>query len=168
MESFLFRFHLSINYGSVLYICLMRILMIFILSVVIFHGPLNAQTLMGDSTPTDSGSIIEHIPLELRELDKKYCEHLEKYPKYPGYRIVILSESGANSQNKAKAALFKFEKDFPDIPIYIGWVSPNFQVLAGDFRTKLEAEKALLGIREKYPYAFIKKDKINPPELSGR
>ena len=33
--------------------------------------------------------------------------------------------------------------------------TPNYKIWVGDFRTKIEADRALIAIKKKYPNAFI-------------
>ena len=77
-----------------------------------------------------------------------------------GYRIEIFSSSGANSKLKARNYRIQFIDKYDSIPAYVVWEYPNFEVRTGDFRTKLEAEKALALIVNEFPFAFITKDKI--------
>jgi hypothetical protein len=100
-------------------------------------------------------------------LDKKLAEADEKNPKIDGFTILIFSGSGANSRNSAKARQNEFSNDFPDYPTHLSWKNPSYEVCVGDFRTKLEAEKALQEIRVKYPSAFVRADKIELPLLEG-
>lgn len=43
--------------------------------------------------------------------------------------------------------------------------TPNFKVRVGDFRTKVEATKFLLELKQDFPEAFIVEDKIKLPEI---
>lgn len=83
----------------------------------------------------------------------------------PGYRIQIFFDSGINSGDRARSAKDEFELLYPDIPGYVTWKAPNFRVRVGDFRTRLEAEKALRDISKEYPNAWVIKDEINYPPL---
>jgi hypothetical protein len=83
----------------------------------------------------------------------------------PGYRIQIFFDSGTNSGERARKAKEEFELLFPDIPGYITWKTPNYRVRVGDFRTRLEADRALVDIEEEYPNAWVIKDEINYPPL---
>lgn len=84
----------------------------------------------------------------------------------PGYRIQIFFDSGLNSSDRARQARDEFMLLFPDIPAYISWKAPNYRVRAGDFRTKLEAEKLLQLIMIDYPTAWVTKDEINFPVIN--
>ena len=101
----------------------------------------------------------------LNTLLEKYHHNNSQASRLEGYRIQILSVSGANSKSKARMEQLKFSQNYPNVPNYLKYQTPNFQVRIGDFRTKLEAEKQLEKIKDSYPYAFIKKDVIELPAI---
>jgi hypothetical protein len=84
----------------------------------------------------------------------------------PGYRIQIFFDSGINSSDRARQARDDFQSRFPDIQAYVSWKAPNYRVRVGDFRTRLEAEKALQTIIIDYPNAWVIKDEINFPAIN--
>jgi hypothetical protein len=51
-----------------------------------------------------------------------------------------------------------------DIRTYISYTEPDYKVRAGDFRTRLEAEKLMQELRGKFTSLFIIPGKINPPK----
>ena len=80
--------------------------------------------------------------------------------------IHIFSEIGNEALNHAKAVKSRFERAFPDIPIYLTYVEPHFLLRAGDFRNRVEAEKCLRQIKPKFKEAFVTADKIYRPKVS--
>jgi hypothetical protein len=56
----------------------------------------------------------------------------------------------------------EFQSKYPDIPIYDDYSQPNFILVIGNYRTKLEAHEVLKKIQPDYPNAFIIKTKILP------
>jgi len=84
----------------------------------------------------------------------------------PGYRIQIFFDSGFNSSDRAKQARDEFLLLYPEVPAYVSWKAPNYRVRAGDFRTRLEAEKILQMIVIDYPNAWVTKDDINFPVMN--
>jgi len=62
------------------------------------------------------------------------------------------------SINKARSVKADFQSKFPDDYIIIEWESPEFKVWAGEYESKLAADRALYKIRKEYPNAFI----VNP------
>ena len=84
----------------------------------------------------------------------------------PGYRVQIFFDSGSNSSDRAKAVRDAFAALYPDIPAYVSWKAPNYRVRVGDWRNRLEAEKALQLIVIEYPNAWVIKDEINFPVIN--
>lgn len=84
---------------------------------------------------------------------------------FSGYRIHIFMEIGNEALDHAKQVKSKFEKAFPDIPIYLTYVEPYFRLRAGDFRNRVEAEKCLRRIKPRFKEAFVTADMIYRPKL---
>jgi hypothetical protein len=84
----------------------------------------------------------------------------------PGFRIQIFFDSGLNSSDRARQIKDEFLLKYPGVPAYVNWKSPNYRVRVGDFKTRLEAEKALQQIKIDYPNAWVIKDEINFPEMN--
>ena len=84
---------------------------------------------------------------------------------FSGYRIHIFMEIGNEALDHAKSVKSKFERAFPDIPIYLTYAEPYFRLRAGDFRNRVEAEKCLRRIKPKFKEAFVTADMIYRPKL---
>jgi hypothetical protein len=78
-----------------------------------------------------------------------------------GFRVQIYF--GSNRQ-AAYDAQSKFMNEFPDIPTYISYIEPNFKVQAGDFRSRLEAQKLQSQLTGMFSTLFIIPTKINLPK----
>lgn len=83
-------------------------------------------------------------------------------PQIEGYRIQLFFDSERNALNDARARFFA---QYPRIDTYTTYNAPNFFLRAGDFRTRLEAEKIKSEIEDQFPTSFIVKEKINLPRL---
>jgi len=81
-----------------------------------------------------------------------------------GYRVQIFFGS---SRQAAFAAQEKFREEFPELRTYITYTEPNFKVQAGDFRTRLEAEKLKNELTQLFTTMFIISGKINPPKADA-
>ncbi|MFN6036975.1 MAG: hypothetical protein ACK452_00805 [Bacteroidota bacterium] len=82
--------------------------------------------------------------------------------EYDGFRVKIHSSGDLGEAQKIKSIFLDL---FTDIPVYERYVQPNFTILVGDFRTKLEAYAFMKIAQSDFPSAFIVKDKIKPINL---
>lgn len=67
------------------------------------------------------------------------------------YKIQIFY--GDNS--KARKTLSDFRRDFKELDGTIIFESPTYKVWVGNFKSKIDAEKKLLDVKKKYPYALL-------------
>jgi hypothetical protein len=81
-----------------------------------------------------------------------------------GYRVQIFTGPNRKDAYNVQA---KFQEEFPDIRTYIIYSEPNFKVRAGDFRTRLEAEKMEEELKKWFTGMFIIPEKINLPKLDS-
>lgn len=88
-------------------------------------------------------------------LKKEYPTPME------GYRVQIFFGSRADAQKMRG----EFLREYPDIPVYISYLAPNFRLRVGDFRTKMESERLKKEIQDDYPGCYIVKDEIQLPVL---
>ncbi len=49
----------------------------------------------------------------------------------------------------------EFKKEFKDLDGTIIFNSPNYKVWIGNFKTRIEVERAMVDIKKKYPTALI-------------
>lgn len=78
-----------------------------------------------------------------------------------GYRVQFFSGSNRKDAYNAQARL---QSEYPELRTYIIYNEPNFKVRAGDFRTRLEAQKLMQDLRASFPSLFIISEKINLPK----
>lgn len=100
-----------------------------------------------------SGSVTvnqdEKIP-ELLELKKK----LEKENKLSdGFTIQLYY----GNLNRANIVIKEYRNKYGSWPASIEYETPNYKVWAGDFTTRIEADRALLDVQRNFPSAFILK-----------
>lgn len=101
--------------------------------------------------------------LKVRALQEKKEEfHKRTNGESDGYRVKIHFSA---DRSKAEEVKNKFDNKHPDMPTYIDYQLPNFVIVVGDYKSKLEAYEGLKKIKEDYPYAFIVKSKIKPTKL---
>ncbi|MFN7912474.1 MAG: SPOR domain-containing protein [Bacteroidota bacterium] len=96
--------------------------------------------------------------LKLKQfLEKKAEYHRLTGGETDGFRIKIYF--GVDREN-AKTVRSKFSQKFSSLDCDIDYQQPNFVVLAGAFKTKLEATEQLKKIQVDFPQSFIIKGKI--------
>lgn len=117
--------------------------------------------LLAQKSSADTGKIELVQEYKVKELVSKHIEVNSKAP-IKGYRIKIHFGS---DKNKAKEIKAKFISKFPEIAAYEKYDQPNFNIRVGDFRTKLEAYKALKEIQVEFPSSFLVQDEIEMPKL---
>ncbi len=99
-------------------------------------------------------------------VDKMLDWHIENNKiknKIDGFRVEIFFSSDVDAKEKALKKKTEFLSVYPDNIVHIIYVSPNFRVRVGDFRTKNEALKLYKEIKDNYPVAFIVTDEIDFP-----
>jgi hypothetical protein len=90
-------------------------------------------------------------------VEKKAEYHKLTNGEMDGYRIKI--HFGIDKE-AAQNVRSKFSTKFADIGTNVEYQQPNFVVLVGDYKTKLEAFEALKKIQLEFANAFIVKGKI--------
>jgi hypothetical protein len=97
------------------------------------------------------------------ELREKWLEvNKRTNGRVPGYRVKIYFGLDREKANTIKQ---NFLLKYQTFNAYEKYEQPNFIIVAGDFRTRLEAYKFLKDISVDFPYAFIVKDNIELPKL---
>ncbi|HWY10813.1 MAG TPA: hypothetical protein VN026_05790 [Bacteroidia bacterium] len=82
--------------------------------------------------------------------------------EYDGFRIKI--HFGVD-RVKAREIKTKFAAKFQDYTPYEDYDQPNFIIVVGDFRTKIEAYEAWKKFLTEFPNSFIIKSKIKPMRI---
>ncbi|MFH1296839.1 MAG: SPOR domain-containing protein [Bacteroidota bacterium] len=94
------------------------------------------------------------------QLVQKHIRVNETREGIPGYRIQIFFDSGTNSKINAKMEYEKFRRRYPGTGVYLTFISPNYKVRVGDFRTRLDAFRFLQELQIDYPNAYVVTDQI--------
>lgn len=100
-----------------------------------------SQTAVSQSKKTD-GELIEDLIAKKKEFNKEFSY---------GHRIQLYN----GFEDEARAIQKKFKIDFPEIKTYISYKQPEWKIQVGFYKTKLEAERALLGFKRKYESAIV-------------
>ena len=110
--------------------------------------------------------LIDSLIARRLELSKKVVDVTTKRsgPIFSGmgYRVQIYYGSDRREIFNEQA---KFKSDYPKLNTYITYKEPNYYLRVGDFRTRLEAQNLMNGLRPKFQTLFIFREKINAPDL---
>lgn len=101
----------------------------------------SSQTASAQREKTDNELIADFISKK-RSFNKKFGY---------GYRIQLYN----GLEVEAKKTEAKFKIDFPTILTEIKYREPDWEIQAGLYKTKLEADRALLAIKKKYESAIV-------------
>ena len=150
----------------------MRILILFFV-VFFISQSITAQDVETDNWPNDTTqlSIMNDVQVNRdARLDKMLSWHVEKNIEtegMDGYRVEIFFSSSLDAREQALNTKVDFLSKYPEYPVHIKFIAPNFRVRVGDFRTKNEAWKLYKNIQKEYPTAFVVPDIINFPLLKA-
>jgi len=84
---------------------------------------------------------------------KSFIKKKREFNKENGYGFRIQLDNGFETAIKTTQSKFKLE--FPDMKTYILFVSPEWKVQVGDYKTRIEADKVLNEIKRKFSSAIV-------------
>ena len=105
---------------------------------------LNSQSIFAQSS-------IQADPL-IQELVVLKAKMVENNTLNERYKIQLFYGSNLTEANQVKD---KFEKNYNEWPSKIVFETPNYKVWIGDFRTRLEAERAFIQLKKDFKSAII-------------
>lgn len=79
-----------------------------------------------------------------------------------GYRLQICFDSDKSIIDEARN---RFISMYPKIDTYVTFEAPNFNLMVGDFRTLIEAERIQAEIHGKFTVVIVHKTQINLPRI---
>ncbi len=97
------------------------------------------------------GTVHIETSSKIDQVVAKKKEYNKNLKTFKGYKIQLFygSEKGAYELKE------EFQLDFPQIPTKISFSSPNWKVQAGNFKTRLEADRAVVDIKKDFPGSTI-------------
>lgn len=116
-------------------------LLFFLILSTIFFVKTNAQEI---KTTINQDPKFEQILKEKRKINVGLASN-------EAYKIQIFYGNSEESKKK----LQEFKKEFKDLDGTIIFNSPNYKVWIGNFKSRIEVERAMIEIRKKYPSALI-------------
>ena len=130
----------------------------------------SAQEMSYKPDATSSGSsLLKKLGVEQdSRIDSLIQNHIfmnKRKEGVDGFRLEIFFSSGVNARDNAMKIRTEFLRNYPDVPAYMTFQSPNFKIRIGDLRTKSDALRMKERIKKNYPNAFIVPDLIQFPKL---
>ena len=106
-----------------------------------------------------------HIQAQINiEADERIEQQITKKAnkQMSGYRLQICFDSDKSIIDEARN---RFIGMYPKIDTYVTFEAPNFNLMVGDFRTLIEAEKIQSEINGKFTIVIVHKTQINLPRI---
>ncbi len=113
---------------------------IVLLKVLLFFAIVQMNAQQGSVTINQSPEIDK-----LLDLKKDISIEEERF------KIQIYS----GSRPAAEAAKANFQEAYPDYSSTLEYETPNYKIWVGNFRSRLEADRALIKVKQKFTSAFI-------------
>lgn len=83
-------------------------------------------------------------------------------PQVNGFRVQLYFDQDKNNVNEARTRFLMVTRE---IPSYVEYAAPNYNLLIGDFRTRLEAEKWRANLSADFPEGIVKETRIYLPAI---
>ncbi len=125
----------------------MKLISLYFLAILFFLS----NTCLGQETQLQTQLKVKTL------IEKKAEYHRLTGGTQDGYRIKI--HFGID-KDKAHTVKSKFSSRFNEYNTHEEYQQPNWVILVGDFKTKLEAFQSLKKIQGEFPNSFIVKDKV--------
>jgi len=113
-----------------------KFIMCFFLVVFLTTNFTYSQSKKSDNT------LIKELISKKRSFNKEYSY---------GFRIQLYN----GLETVARKTMKKFKIDFPEIKTYLVYRQPEWKIQVGFYKTKLEADRALLDLKRKYGSAIV-------------
>lgn len=84
---------------------------------------------------------------------KKFIQKKKAYNKKFGYGYRIQLYNGFETEAKKTRAKFRIK--FPDVKTYVIYKSPEWKIQVGNYKTKLEADRAILAFKDQFYGAIV-------------
>ena len=106
-------------------------------SILLFIFLLIGTTSISAQNDTNSSKEIKNLISKKRSFNKDFGF---------GYRVQIFY----GSETKARKLQSKFKLNFPGVYTKLIYIAPEWKVQVGNYKTKLEADKAIIAFSEKF------------------
>jgi hypothetical protein len=109
--------------------------------------------------------VLEQIYAQVTiDIDERVEQQITKKAskQMSGYRLQICFDSDKSIIDEARN---RFISMYPKIDTYVTFEAPNFNLMVGDFRTLIEAERIQAEIHGKFTVVIVHKTQINLPRI---
>jgi hypothetical protein len=109
--------------------------------------------------------VLEQIYAQVTiDIDERVEQQISKKAskQMSGYRLQICFDSDKSIIDEARN---RFISMYPKIDTYVTFEAPNFNLMVGDFRTLIEAERIQSEIHGKFTVVIVHKTQINLPRI---
>jgi len=117
-----------------------------------------------DTTFNNKGEIISINQKGVDKLVSKYKQKLKKTGGVEGWRIQLIFKG---QKEEILPYQIKFTNLYPELPVQIDFISPNYKLTVGNFRTRNEALKIKHQISKNFPGAYPVPTIIEPDLLEN-
>lgn len=97
----------------------------------------------------------------VKSLHQQYVAAAKEDPTLQGFRVQIYNGSRQEALRYRSRSL----QAFPQYKPHTVYESPEYRIQLGDFKTRLEAERFLKRVKERFPGSFIIRTRVNFPKL---
>lgn len=100
---------------------------------------------------------------KLTQLVNRHVSLSAQLPGMPGYRVQVFFNSDRNASFQAQSIKKALMTAYPEHDVYVAYQNPFFSVRVGDFRSRKEAKRFQILIKEAYPNSWVVEDYIDYP-----
>ncbi|RUA12541.1 MAG: hypothetical protein DSY82_00975 [Flavobacteriia bacterium] len=123
--------------------------------IILFFGILFFSSITV-SAQNEQGVVKIRADKKISDLLKKKVKYNKTKNTYKGYRIQLFY----GSEKGSKKEISKFKSLYPDIPVKLLFSSPDWKVQAGNYHSKLDADRDLKDIKLDFPSAIVLQSEI--------
>ncbi len=118
------------------------------------------RTQNGEYKP--GGYVNIYIPSNVDALVSKHRYISQQEDKMDGWRIQLMQ---ATDRNIVYSTRGRFASIYPKTEVYLDYKQPYFKLRVGNFKSRMDAYRFLLSIREDFDRAFLVQEKISKSKV---
>lgn len=158
------------------YFCTMKRFIPIVLILICCFNSLHAQRVVKTADLFNTGTFDPYrgdlFIFQDASIDTLISRHIEANRLaggIDGFRIQVFRKAGADAREEAARVMAKVINDYPEMRAYQEFERPNFYIVRlGDFRTRIDAARALSRVRRSFSDSYLVRQKINTPEITNQ